>query len=195
MLTTYIRNAIRSFRNSRLFTAINILGLSIGISAALVIFWIADYEFSFDRFEPNRARIYKVVQQGSFNGNAAHASAVPGPLGAAVQNEGTGIELTIPYFAYQGRGTARVTVPASPTPAIYRKQPNIIYTTPEYFRLVPHEWLAGSPQTSMVNPFTVVLSASRAKLYFPVLAPADVLGKQLSYNKQPLTPSTILNNP
>jgi len=204
MLTTYFRNAARAFRNSRLFSTINILGLSIGISAALVIFWVADYELSFDRFEPNRDRIFKVVQEGSFNGNPAHAGAVPGPLGAAVQKELTGLELTIPYFTYQSEGTAKVIVlpsaatagadPRATKPAIFKKQSNIVYTTPGYFSLVPHRWLAGSPQASMSNPFNVVLTESRARLYFPDETPTDAVGRQLSYDKTLVTVSGVVKD-
>lgn len=200
----YLRNAARTFRTSRLFSIINILGLSIGISAALVIFWVADYELSFDRFEPNRDRIFKVVQEGSFNGNPAHAGAVPGPLGAAVQRELTGLELTIPYFTYQVDGTAKVIVPPgvatqgvavqATKPAEFKKQPHIVYTTPDYFTLVPHRWLAGSPQTSMSNPFNVVLSESRAKLYFPGENPTDIVGRQLSYDKMLVTVSGVIKD-
>ncbi|HEY4110237.1 ABC transporter permease [Puia sp.] len=203
MLTTYLTNATRVFRRSRLFTFINILGLSIGISAALVIFWIADYELSFDRFEPARERIYKVVMEGSFDGNIAHASAVPAPLGAAVQTEGTGFQLTVPYFGYQRDGTAKVTVPgnspaansaANTKPTIYNKQPHIIYVTPDYFRLVPHQWLVGSPQSSMTNPFTVVLTESRAHLYFPNESLPAVVGRQLTYDNTPMTVSGIVKD-
>src|ERR1700761_8090825 len=99
MLLTAISKAARSFRRSKIFTVINILGLSIGISAAIVIFWIADFELSFDKFEPGRDRIYKVVLDAKFNGNIAHTGALPAPLGPAIQSEATGVELTIPYFA------------------------------------------------------------------------------------------------
>ena len=194
MLTTYFRNAARAFRGNRLFSIINILGLSIGISAALVIFWVADYEFSFDRFESNRDRIYKVVQEGSFNGNPAHSGAVPAPLGAAIQKELTGIELTVPYFAYQGDGTARVTVPAASRPAMFKKKTGIIYTTPEYFSLVPHEWLIGSPQASMASPFSVVLTESRAHLYFPQEPLAGIIGRTLDYDKTTVTVTGIVKD-
>jgi len=50
MLTNYFRVALRSFRHNKLFSLINIGGLAIGISAALVIYLIVQYEFSFDKF-------------------------------------------------------------------------------------------------------------------------------------------------
>ncbi|HEY4334543.1 MAG TPA: ABC transporter permease, partial [Puia sp.] len=193
MPNNYFLNATRSIRRSKAFTAINILGLAIGISAALVLFWVADYQLSFDRFEPNRDRIYKVVQQGSFNGTPAHSGAVPAPLGQAVLSEATGIQLTVPYFAYQDQNTAKVIIPGD-RPAVFQKQPGIIYTTPDYFRLVPRQWLVGTPQTALVNPFTVVLTESRAHTYFPNTALTDIVGKQLSYDKMLVTVSGIVKD-
>ncbi len=53
MFKNYLIVALRNFRRNKIFTIINILGLSIGLSAALVIFLIVKYDYSFDRFEKN----------------------------------------------------------------------------------------------------------------------------------------------
>ena len=68
MFRNYFITAFRSFWRNKAFTAINVLGLSIGISAALVIFLIVYYEFSYDRFEKDGDRIYRVVLDAKFNG-------------------------------------------------------------------------------------------------------------------------------
>jgi hypothetical protein len=60
----------------KVITSINILGLSIGISAALVIYLIVQYDYSFDRYEPDGARIYRIVLHGEQWDNAG----VPVPL-------------------------------------------------------------------------------------------------------------------
>ena len=193
MFKIYLVTAWRNILANKVFSVINIVGLSIGISSALVIFWIADYELSFDKFEPGRERIYKVVQDAVFSGNPAHAAGVPAPLAKAIHEELTGIELTVPLFKYQGDGTAKVSVPNSTR--LFTKQAGIIYASPDYFRLVPHQWLAGSPQTSLAEPLTVVLSESRARLYFPGEAPANTVGKQLTYDKDmTLTVSGIVKD-
>ena len=193
MFKVYLVTAWRNIVANKVFSVINIVGLSIGISSALVIFWIADYELSFDKFEPGRERIYKVVQDAVFSGNPAHAAGVPAPLAKAIQEELTGIELTVPLFKYQGDGTAKVSVPNSTR--LFTKQAGIIYASPDYFRLVPHQWLAGSPRTSLAEPLTVVLSESRARLYFPGEAPANTVGKQLTYDKDmTLTVSGIVKD-
>ena len=51
MIKNYFIVACRNFWRNKIFSVINVLGLSIGISASLVIFLIVYYEFSFDKFE------------------------------------------------------------------------------------------------------------------------------------------------
>ena len=50
----YLKIALRNFRSNKIFSAINIFGLAISISASLVIFLIIQYDFSFDKFESSR---------------------------------------------------------------------------------------------------------------------------------------------
>lgn len=183
MLKNYFKTTLKNFRRNAVFSSINVLGLSIGISAALVIFLIVSYEFSFDTFEKDTNRIYRVVLDAKFNGSEVHSAAVQAPLSTAVQNEVTGVDLTVPIMQFQGDATAKVSVMrGSSNPLIFKKQPNIIFTRQQYFKLLPFQWIAGSHQTSLQNPFSVVLTRKRAQLYFPGLAPSNTLGKQISYN-------------
>src|SRR3954453_19128764 len=130
MLRNHFIIAARNFWRNKTFSIINVLGLSIGISAALVIFLIVYHEFSYDRFEPGADRIYRVVLDAKFSGTEGHSAAVPAPLGAAIENEVTGVEQTIPVFQFQGDATALVSIPSGrvDNPTIYKKQPNIVFT-------------------------------------------------------------------
>jgi putative ABC transport system permease protein len=197
MFNNSLLPAWRSFRRNRLFTLINVLGLSIGISASVVIYLIADHEFSYDRFEKDGDRIYRMVVDATFSGTVGHSGAVPAPLGKAVREEVRGVDLTVPIFRYQGEGTAKVAVPAAQggQPTVFPKQEAVIYTGPEYFDLIPHQWLAGSAASSMGSPFTVVLTESRARLYFPGLSPELVVGRQLVYdNDMTVTVSGVVRD-
>jgi ABC-type lipoprotein release transport system permease subunit len=179
-----ILSTVRTFRRNRLFTLINILGLSIGISASLVIYLIADHEFGYDRFEQDRDQVYKVVLDVRFSGMQGHSGAVPAPLGKAVQREIMGIELTVPVFRFQNDGMAKVAVPGGRAghPLVFPRQPDVIYAGASYFRFMPYRWIAGSPDGALKEPFSVVLTKSRARLYFPGLEPADIVGRRLTYN-------------
>ena len=66
MFKNYITISLRTLWKNKLFTAINILGLAIGISASLVIYLLVNYHFTFDQFEKDGDRIYRVVSDFSF---------------------------------------------------------------------------------------------------------------------------------
>src|SRR3954452_13603451 len=110
MFKNYLITAIRNFWRNKTFSIINVLGLSIGISAALVIFLIVYYELSFDKFEKDRDRVYRIVLDLQFNSVEGHSAAVPAPLSTTLQKEVTGIEQIITVMQFQGDATAKVAV-------------------------------------------------------------------------------------
>ncbi len=81
MFRNYLKIAFRSFWKRKVFTFINIVGLSIGISASLVIYLIVNYDFTFDKFEKDSDRLYRVVSNFKFRGNEGHAHGVASPDG------------------------------------------------------------------------------------------------------------------
>lgn len=181
MIKNYFTIAFRNLTRHKVFSTINILGLSIGISAALVIFLITYYEYSYDKNIPDSERVYRVVMDiGSDN----HMSAMPAPMGAAMQSELTGLEQTVPVFQFQGDATAKVEIAkaGSNKPTVFKKQKDIIFTNNAYFYLMPFQWVTGSPEVSMKEPFGTVMTESRAKQYFPALPISEIIGKQVVYN-------------
>src|ERR1700759_3557757 len=98
MIKYYFKIAFRGLRKNKLFTLINIIGLSIGISAALVIFLIVQYDFSFDKFHKDSGRIFRIVAHGMNDGKDNYMRAVPMPLLTAVKREVAGLEGTAPFY-------------------------------------------------------------------------------------------------
>src|SRR5215467_313702 len=92
MLKNYFTVAIRNFWRNKVFSLINISGLAIGISAALVIYLIVSYEFSFDKFEKDRDRIYRVVSNLEFPDRTFKLTGLSAPAPTAIRNELTSIE-------------------------------------------------------------------------------------------------------
>ncbi|MEO8711823.1 MAG: ABC transporter permease [Parafilimonas sp.] len=182
MFKNYFKTAFRNFSRNKVFAGINVLGLSIGISAALVIFLIVHYEFSYDAFEKDNSSIYRVVLDANFGGVDGHSAAVPAPLGSAIEREVTGVETTVPVMQFQGDAKVTVTRKGLPQPVIFKKQTDIVFTNAQYFSLLPYQWIAGSAQSALKDPFAVVLTQSKAKQYFPSLSPNEIIGKQISYN-------------
>src|ERR1700757_3891890 len=94
MIKNYFKTAFRGFMRHKLFTFINIIGLSIGISASLVIFLIVYHDFTFDKFHRDGDRIYRVVTDYQYSGEPFYNSGVPGPLPEAVRHEIAGVQET-----------------------------------------------------------------------------------------------------
>src|SRR5580704_11001408 len=98
MIKNYLKIAFRGFWKHKLFTFINIIGLSIGISAALVIYLIVHFEFTFDKFHNDGDRIYRVVSKFTFSGEPYYGNGVTGPLPEAIKNQVSGIEVAAPFL-------------------------------------------------------------------------------------------------
>ena len=179
MFKNYFTIAFRNFRHNKAFSLINIFGLAIGISAALVIFLIVQYDFSFDKFHKDPERIYRLVSNFSFAGESVRNSGVTYPMGNAARKELTGLELVVPFRTIDQDTKISVPVTGDLKPIIYKKQKNIVAVDESYFKLINYKWLAGSPQTALAEPYKVVLTASRAKLYFPKFNPTDIIGKEI----------------
>lgn len=181
MLKNYFTIAIRTLWKNKVFSVINVLGLAIGISASLVIFLLVNYHFNFDKFEKDNNRIYRVVSNFSFSGEEYHNSGVTDPMAAAILKEVTGLDAVVPFRTWNG--DAKISVPLDKKePKVFKHQQNIIFADSNYFNLISYIWIAGSPKTSLRNPYQTVLTESNAKLYFPNLGPTQVVGKEIFFN-------------
>ncbi|HLI93365.1 MAG TPA: ABC transporter permease, partial [Puia sp.] len=181
MLKNYFRVALRNLRRHKLFSIINMLGLAIGISASLVIFLVVQYEYSFDRFEKDGDRIYRVVSDFTSNGGATgHTRGTPAPLAEAVRKKVAGIDQTV-SFRYYNVGKIAVPTQEKTKLAVFKSRDNVIFADDRYFDLLAYHWLAGSP-AALAKPGKVILSATRAKQYFPTTPYADLLGRTIVYD-------------
>lgn len=179
MIKYYFKTAWRSIIKNKTSTPINVLGLSIGISAALIIFMMIQYDFSFDKYEPGGQRIYRIVTESE----RWKDPGVPLPLIQVANQNISGIENVAPLVQYNDLNT-RVSVPQGNNKPIqlFKKQDAIVFTDSNYFSLFPHEWLAGSAGTSLLNPYQLVLSESKAKEYFPGIPPGQVIGQTVFFS-------------
>jgi ABC-type antimicrobial peptide transport system permease subunit len=178
MFKNYFKIALRTLGKNKAFTAINIFGLAIGISASLVIFLLVNYHFSFDKFQRDNDRIYRVVSNFSFSGEIYHNSGVTDPMASAVRRELTGLDAVIPFRTWNG--DPKVSIPGeTKEPLVLKHEKNVVFADSNYFNLLNYHWLAGSSKISLNNPKSVVLTASNAKRFFPKLTPSQAVGKQI----------------
>jgi ABC-type antimicrobial peptide transport system permease subunit len=178
MFQNYFKIALRNLWRHKLHSIINVVGLAIGISACLAIFQIVKYELSFDKSHPDSERIYRIYTEfsGVFEGtNPGVSTGLP----AALQEESTGTEAIARLHTFNRE---KVEIRNNNAWKTLKEQENIVITSPAYFDIFSsYEWLSGSPEASLAEPFQVVLAASKAKLYFGTENPEEVVGQEIRY--------------
>ncbi|MFT3705379.1 MAG: ABC transporter permease [Agriterribacter sp.] len=182
MIKNYFKTAWRSIVHDRSFSFINIIGLTIGISAALVIFLIVQYDLSFDTFEKDGDRIYRVVSDYDFSGKISHSPGVPHAMPVAVQNEVTGLDVVAPFRTWNNG--VKVSIPSGRKDdvTVYKKETAIAFVDENYFRLINYQWIEGASATALQQPYQVVLTEANAALYFPELTNTQIIGKEIIFN-------------
>lgn len=182
MLKNYFKTAFRNLWHNKIFSFINVLGLAIGISASLVIYLLANYHFTFDKFEKDNDRIYRTVSNFIFSGEVYRNSGVTSPMGPAVKKELTGLDAVVPFRTYEGDTKVSVPLADNKEPLAFKHQKNIIFANEDFMNLIGYKWIAGSAKISLQQPYQTVLTETTARLYFPKLSLQDIIGKQLYFD-------------
>ena len=177
MFKNYIKIAFRNLRKNALFSLINIVSLSIGLSAAFVIGMMVYYDFTFDTFHPDGDRIYRITSEFESPEGSFSNSGVPVPMYTATQEELTGIESATFFYTW-----GPLKVKSDISDKSIRSPSFVIFTEDDYFDIFQYEWLAGAPNDILSSPGAVVLTENRAQEYFPNIPPSEVLGRTLTYN-------------
>lgn len=196
MLKNFFIVTLRNLWRHKFFSFINLIGLAVGISTSLVLSMIVFYEFSYDQFEPNKDQTYRIVMKTNANGFEGYSGAVPSPLGKAVSNEIPGIEQSVPIFSFprDSKVDVRVNNPKGDKDILFKKQENVILTNQHYTELLNYQWLAGNPSSALEQPFQVVLTHSRASMYFPHKKLAEIIGSRITYNDIDVTVTGIVRD-
>src|SRR5580692_4284445 len=88
MLKSYLTTAWRNIRKNKVFSAINVIGLSIGMAACLLILQYVNFELSYDQFNQNVGDLYRVVNDRYQNGKLIqHGTITYSAIGKAMQDD------------------------------------------------------------------------------------------------------------
>ncbi|MBO0948408.1 ABC transporter permease [Fibrella sp. HMF5405] len=173
MLRNYIKIAFRNLTRNKVFSGINLLGLSTGITVCLLIFLFIMNEFSVDNFHKNGKNIYRVMRGIENEGKETAVAYLSGPYAPALLND------------FKGQIAQAVRV--NPTDALVTSEDQsfherkIIDADPNFFTFFTFPLLKGDPATVLTDPASVVLTESTAKKYFGTID--NALGKIVKIDK------------
>jgi putative ABC transport system permease protein len=182
MLKSYLKIALRNMAKQKTFTVINIAGVAVGMTCALLLtLWVRD-ELSYDSFHVKADRIYTVVfDWRSFGRNRTDGGY--GPLAPACKEE-------IPEVvdAVRIENLPRLIVKYKDK-AFYEDGGMI--ADPSIFQVFSFPMVKGNPRTDLASPFDAIISETFAKKYFGA---DDPVGKVIETEGMPITVKGIMRD-
>jgi putative ABC transport system permease protein len=172
MLQNYLAAALRNLFRNGCYAVINIFGLALGFAATTLIALFVRDEYSYDRFYPDHARVYRVMETVNLPGEA------PLRITVTASNIAPAMKLDFPEVEIATR--------LAPRGAILR-QGNVQGTTmlswadPNFFRIFPAKVISGNLDEALNRPDGLVLTRKTARRYF---GRDDVVGKALEMDRK-----------
>lgn len=157
MIENYIKVSLRFFERQRLFTTINIFGLTFGLVCFIFMaVWVWD-EYSFDRFHENKDSLYQLFAERDQSGESVIVPYAPSSLVSIIETEVPEVDKIARVF---------------PAHAVFAKAEDAflekgIYADPSFLQMFGFPLKEGSFKNALKEPGSVIISAETAEKYFP----------------------------
>lgn len=181
MFRNYLKIAWRSLLRNKSFSAINILGLSIGMAVCFIILLFVQDELSYDRFNVKANNIYRIDFKANINGGKINESNVMPPVARTLQQDYPEV-----------KEATRLRQLGHPHVLVNGKEfydASLVYVDSNFFNVFTIPFLQGDAKTALLRPLSLVISKAMAKKFFGNENP---MGRLINLNKdKSIPPFTI----
>lgn len=158
MIKNYFKIALRNLFKNRLYSAINILGLAVGLGCVLFIAVYVIHELSYDKFHTNYNNLYRVTESIQADGTADSYATTYSALAPALAQEFPSIEKVTHLYPSSGLVTG-------PDNTSYQED-GIVLADSTFFEMFSFPFIKGNPATALDQPLTVVITEQVAAKFF-----------------------------
>jgi putative ABC transport system permease protein len=161
MLKNYFKIAIRNIMRNKVYSLINILGLSIGVACCLLLALYIQEEFSVDKHHTRAADIYRITTTFQNISNIRQTAACSPPIAMAMKDEIPEVEVA-----------ARLLNPPGVAQNLIKYETNMFYESEGFiadstiFSILSYDFIEGNPDKALTQPNSVVLTETLAKKIF-----------------------------
>ncbi len=185
MIKNYLKIAWKILFRNKTYSLLNIMGLSMGITCALIIFVILDLQLSYNRDNKTAERTYRVVMDFHYpEGDISHSQGVPLPLGAALRTDFPFLEKVATVNGLSSAQIAVLGADNAPIKKFYEKNlfgASLAFVEPSLFDIFDYTWLTPNAAATLNEPNTAVITEKLARKYFDNDNP---IGKMLRVNNK-----------
>jgi putative ABC transport system permease protein len=158
LIENYIKTAYRNLRRNGVYSVINVLGLSIGLTCSMLILIYVYHEFSYDRFHKNAEHIYRLGRKVVSAEGEIREPLSSAPSGRMLLQDFPEIVDVCRLKEFDK------TVVSYSRKQFYEKE--IYYADPSVFEVFTFTLIQGDPGTALLNPYSVVITRKIAEKYF-----------------------------
>ncbi len=175
MIKNYLKIAWRNIRKQKFYSFINILGLTIGLTCCFLIFMYVRFELSYDAYHKNKDRIYRVVTDVKTPTELIEGAITSAPMGPNIQADFPEVVSAVrinPITTQVDIGNAKY------------QEDKLILADSAFFNMFSYRLIRGNAKDVLREPFSIVLTESKAKTYF---GKDDPIGKSFQIDGKKVT--------
>ncbi len=170
MFKNYVKTTLRSLFNNKLFSFINVFGLSVGIACTFLIVLNIQDELSYDRFFEGGDQIYRVALNRIYPDNEVDYAVIPITIGEAIETDFPEVEACTRVFSQNNEFITRVG-------ERHFRERYVILADSNFFDFFNFPLIAGDQSTVLKTPNGFVLTESTARRYF---GDSSAVGKMIN---------------
>lgn len=158
MIHSYFKTAYRTLNKHKGYALINILGLAIGMSCCLLIWMYLNHELSYDNYNENADRIFRVASEAQFGGRHYDLAVLPPAAAATFVRE---FPEVVDAVRFRRKGSFLI----KSKDRIFKER-DLVFSDNSFFNIFTLPLLQGDSRTALKDPNTLVLSKKTAEKYF-----------------------------
>jgi len=158
MLKNYLKIAFRNLLKYKVYSIINIFGLSVGLACCILIMLFIRDELNYDKFHKNADQIYRMVVEFKYRDRPDHFAHTPSPLAPALLNE---FPEVLNAVRFSRRSEVLITYKEK-----YFWEKGLMLADPSIFEVFTFPLVRGDPATALSDPNSIVITQRMAEKYF-----------------------------
>ena len=189
MLKNYFKVAFRSLVKQKVYTFINVLGLSVGVASCLLITMFVVDEFSYDKFHENANNIYKIVLERKYPNHITNYAVIPHSYADVIARDFPEVSQTIKMGGPFNNVAVNYINDKQETKQF--EENFIMAADSNFFDVFSIKLLQGEPKKVLLKPTDMVLTEETARRYF---GESPAIGKTLRIFNQEFAITGVCEN-
>ncbi len=179
MLKNYFKVALRSLAKNKIFSLINIVGLSFGITCSILLMLYLQNELAYDKFNTNAENIYRIGAKYTIGGVESEFANIARPVAPTLTKEFPEVLEFARFVKYNRLSGNPVTVRDIDDKEKELEEELVFFADSSAFKVFSYNLVKGNPEKALNEKFTAVITEDFA---YRLFGDEDPMGKVITFD-------------